>query len=58
MVVTMEPGLYIPDDVEKYGEYAGIGVRIEDDILVTSGDPRVLSEGAPKEIDEIEALYD
>jgi intermediate cleaving peptidase 55 len=57
MVVTMEPGLYIPNDKEKYGEYAGIGVRIEDDILITEGEPIVLSAGSPKEINEIEELY-
>lgn len=32
--ITVEPGLYIPDE-ERYGQYRGIGVRIEDDILVT-----------------------
>lgn len=57
MVVTMEPGLYIPDDPAKYGEYAGIGVRIEDDIVVTDGEPIVLSSGIAKEIDEIESIF-
>lgn len=36
--------------------YAGIGVRIEDDLLITDGAPRVLSDGTPRRIDDIEAL--
>jgi len=49
-------------DTERAGittaleRYAGIGVRIEDDVLITSTDPRVLSAGAPRSIDEIEAF--
>jgi len=35
--------------------YAGIGVRIEDDILITDGDPKILSAGAPRTVAEIEA---
>lgn len=57
MVTTVEPGLYIaPDDAQAPAEYRGIGVRIEDDILVTDGAPRNLTAGVPKAIDEIEAL--
>ncbi len=57
MVTTVEPGLYIaPDDDQAPAEYRGIGIRIEDDVLVTSGAPEVLSAGAPKEVAEIEAL--
>lgn len=41
---------------EALGRYGGIGVRIEDDLLITDGAPRVLSDGTPREIDEIEAL--
>jgi Xaa-Pro aminopeptidase len=37
-------------------KYWGIGVRIEDDVLVTDGDPRVLTSGVPKKVSEIEAL--
>jgi hypothetical protein len=36
--------------------YRGIGIRIEDDVIVTSGDPEVISAGVPKDADEIEAL--
>lgn len=43
MVLTVEPGLYFRDDVPAPDAYRGIGVRIEDDVLVTEGGPRVLS---------------
>ena len=57
MVMTVEPGIYIAADAKDVPEkYLGIGVRIEDDVLVTEGDPRVLSSKAPKQVDEIEAL--
>ncbi|MCB9697809.1 MAG: aminopeptidase P N-terminal domain-containing protein [Alphaproteobacteria bacterium] len=56
MVLTVEPGLYIdPDDDEAPAHLRGIGVRIEDDVLVTDGDPDVLSDIAPKTVDEVEA---
>jgi Xaa-Pro aminopeptidase len=48
MVITCEPGLYFADK--------GIGVRIEDDVLVTAGGPEVLSQQIPKELDEITRL--
>jgi Xaa-Pro aminopeptidase len=57
IVQTIEPGLYIAEDCESVApHWRGIGVRIEDDVLVTENDPDVLSSGAPKEIAEIEAL--
>jgi Xaa-Pro aminopeptidase len=43
-------------DVEIPERYSGIGVRIEDDVLITGDDPVVLSSNCPKTIDEIEAL--
>ena len=55
MCITIEPGLYIPNDA-KYGEFAGIGVRIEDDVVVTDSEPLVLSAECVKEIEDIEAL--
>lgn len=56
MVLTVEPGLYITpaDDVDK--AFWNIGIRIEDDVLVTAEGPRVLTAEAPKQISEIEAL--
>jgi Xaa-Pro aminopeptidase len=57
MTLTVEPGLYIPPGAKGVPKaLQGIGVRIEDDVLVTRGAPEVLSAGAPKAPDEIEAL--
>jgi Xaa-Pro aminopeptidase len=57
MVLTIEPGLYFhPRDRSVPKRYRGIGVRIEDDVLVTRNGPRVLTRAVPKEIAEIEAL--
>lgn len=56
VTLTIEPGLYIPDE-PQYGHYRGIGVRIEDDVLVRDGGGcEVLSASAPRELDEIEML--
>lgn len=57
MVLTVEPGIYIaPDDSSVAKKWRGIGVRIEDDVLVTKAGPRVLTQALPKHADEIEAL--
>jgi Xaa-Pro aminopeptidase len=57
MVLTIEPGLYIPEDCQTVAkQWRGIGIRIEDDILVTDDGCDVLSAGVPKSISEIEAL--
>ncbi|RYX98776.1 M24 family metallopeptidase [bacterium] len=57
MVMTIEPGLYIQENsVDIPSEYIGIGIRIEDDILVTETGYENLSKRVPKEIDEIESL--
>ena len=56
MVFTIEPGLYFqPDDLSVPEEYRGIGVRIEDDILVTAGGAEQLSAAIPRTADEVEA---
>ncbi|GFR48221.1 hypothetical protein Agub_g10081 [Astrephomene gubernaculifera] len=54
-VITVEPGLYIPDH-PRFGAFRGIGVRIEDDVLVTASGCRVLSDQAPVTIPEVEEL--
>ncbi|MEE6249891.1 MAG: aminopeptidase P N-terminal domain-containing protein [Bdellovibrionota bacterium] len=57
MVLTIEPGLYIPEgDMDAPAEYRGMGIRIEDDILVTKDGYENLTKDVPKEIPEIEAL--
>jgi len=57
MVLTVEPGLYIPpDDKSASSKYRGIGIRIEDDVLVTSEGNLNLTSKVPKGADEIEAL--
>ncbi|BDZ74604.1 Xaa-Pro aminopeptidase [Methylophaga marina] len=56
MVLTVEPGLYIRDQEHVDKKWHFIGIRIEDDVLVTKDGCEVLTEAAPKEIDEIEAL--
>jgi Xaa-Pro aminopeptidase len=56
MVLTVEPGLYIAPDADAPKRYRGIGIRIEDDVLVTEDGHEVLSRDVPKEIAEIEAL--
>lgn len=56
-LITIEPGIYVPsDDTSAPEELRGLGVRIEDDILVTTTGPEVLTASAPKEINELEAL--
>lgn len=50
MVITVEPGIYISDE--------NLGVRIEDDVLVTDSGHRVLSSNVPKTVEEIEKLMD
>jgi Xaa-Pro aminopeptidase len=56
MVFTIEPGLYFqPDDLSVPEEYRGIGVRIEDDILVTESGAENLSAGIPRTADGVEA---
>jgi Xaa-Pro aminopeptidase len=56
MVFTIEPGLYFqPDDLSVPEEYRGIGVRIEDDILVTESGAENLSIGIPRTADDVEA---
>ena len=57
MVVTVEPGLYIaPDDETVDVKWRGIGIRIEDDIVVTENGPLVLTKNVVKTVEEIEQL--
>ena len=61
MALTIEPGLYFPEREDIPPAWRGIGIRIEDDVLIQAADgcegaPKVLSVDAPKAIDDIEAL--
>ena len=56
MVITVEPGIYIPDGSDCDPKWYGIAVRIEDDILITENGPVNLSAEAPRTSSEIEAL--
>ncbi len=55
-VVTVEPGIYIPEGSPCDKKWWGIGIRIEDDIRITYSGPEILSSGSPVEVDEIEKL--
>ncbi len=57
MALTVEPGIYIPADDERVAKkWRGIGVRIEDDVVVTKTGCEILTGGVPKTVVEIEAL--
>lgn len=56
MVLTVEPGLYIAPDADVPEEYRGMGIRIEDDILITATGIENLTAGVVKDADAIEAL--
>lgn len=56
MVITVEPGLYISEDADVPAQYKGIGVRIEDNLLMTEYGNKILTAAVPKEIEEIENL--
>ncbi len=55
---TIEPGIYIKPYSEIPSEYHGIGIRIEDDIVITSDGCEVLSKSVPKELEDIEKLFE
>lgn len=57
MTMTVEPGIYVqPDDETVDEKWRGIGIRIEDDVLITPTGNKVLTHGVPKTIEAIEAL--
>jgi len=56
MIVTIEPGIYIADDPDVPERFRGISVRIEDDVLITSAGPDVLSAAVPKSVHGIEQM--
>jgi Xaa-Pro aminopeptidase len=56
MVITIEPGIYIPSGSDCDKKWWGIAVRIEDDALIRENDYELLSASAPRSIDAIEKL--
>lgn len=56
MVLTVEPGIYISNDADVPEKYKGIGIRIEDNLLITEYGNKNLTSGCPKEIEDIEQL--
>lgn len=55
-VITVEPGIYIPEGSPCDSKYWNIGIRIEDDVLITDGECEILSLSSPRKWDEIEKL--
>jgi len=59
MVLTIEPGIYVPDNEQTAhvpARFRGMGIRVEDDVLITAAGPEVLSARAPKTVTDIEAV--
>jgi Xaa-Pro aminopeptidase len=57
MMLTVEPGIYIaPDDDDAPEKFRGIGIRIEDDVLVTPDGHEVITHATPKKVADLEAL--
>jgi Xaa-Pro aminopeptidase len=56
MVITVDPGIYVPEDSPCDPKWWNIGIRIEDDILITDAGPINLSADAPRAWEDIEAL--
>jgi len=56
VVMTVEPGIYIPEGSPCDRKWWNIGVRIEDDVLVTDGTPIIMTGALPRSISDIEKL--
>ncbi|XAR52715.1 Xaa-Pro aminopeptidase [Bertholletia excelsa] len=56
VVITIEPGVYIPSGFDCPERYQGIGIRIEDEVLITESGYEVLTGSIPKEVKQIESL--
>uniref|UniRef100_A0A7C9ETL7 Peptidase M24 domain-containing protein n=1 Tax=Opuntia streptacantha TaxID=393608 RepID=A0A7C9ETL7_OPUST len=56
VVITIEPGVYIPSSFDCPERYQGVGIRIEDEVLITDAGYEVLTGSMPKEVNHIESL--
>ena len=56
MIFTVEPGIYIRPEKGIDKKFHNIGIRIEDDVLITKSGPKVLTSAAPKKIEDIESI--
>ena len=56
VALTVEPGLYLPPDKVRFNKLAGIGIRIEDDVVVGEAGPEILTADVPVDACEIERL--
>ncbi len=56
MVITIEPGIYIPSNSDCDKKWWGIAVRIEDDVLITENGYELLSRFSPRKIEDVEKL--
>lgn len=56
VVITIEPGVYIPVNSNAPERFRGIGIRIEDEVLITDSGHEVLTASVPREIKQIEFL--
>ena len=56
MVMTVEPGIYIAPDADVEKKWRGIGIRIEDNVLVTDSGFDILTKGLPRTTEQIENL--
>ena len=56
VALTVEPGLYLPPDKVRFGKFAGIGIRIEDDVVICKAGPEVLTADMPADACEVERL--
>jgi intermediate cleaving peptidase 55 len=54
--ITIEPGIYVPDEERWPEHFRGLGIRIEDSVVIGKTDVEVLTKLAVKEVDEIESL--
>jgi Xaa-Pro aminopeptidase len=57
MVITIEPGIYVPPTPQFPKRYHNLGIRIEDEVLVGEKDPTVLTVAAPKEVSPYQCIH-